>query len=161
MARTTGTRGWLPAMLMAVTMAMAWTTPAQAKPQFAAYEGPDSVQEGRGGTRMTRNGVDYWTTGAPPRRYQIIGIVTDNKCLGSRLCGDPIDRPAIADMVKANGGDAVIVLGKSNDARGMVGGASAYGGGNFATGYGWSAAISDHASSMLVIRYPPEGPRKP
>jgi hypothetical protein len=100
--------------------------------------------------------MDYWTTGAPPRRYQIIGVITDTKCLGIPVCGNPINRPAIAEAAKAGGGDAVIVLGKSNDVRGMVGGVSSYAGPNATEGFGWSAAVVEHGSTMLVIKYLPE-----
>jgi hypothetical protein len=146
-------RGWMMAILIAGT----WTTQAQAKPQFAAYEGQDSIQTGRGGTRVTRNGMDFWTTGAPSRRYRITGVITDKKCLGTKLCGDPINRPAIAEAAKAGGGDGVIVLGKSNDTRGMVGSASAYSGPHATDGFGWSSAVVDYAATMLVIKYLPEG----
>lgn len=138
-----------------------WTTPAQAKPQFAAYEGLDAIQQGRGGTRATRNGIDYWTTGAPPRRYQIIGVITDRKCMGISLCGNAINRPATAEAVRANHGDAVIVLGKSDDTRGMVGGASAYAGPNATEGFGWSSAVLERGATMLVIKYLPDEGRKP
>jgi hypothetical protein len=41
------------------------------------YEGPDAVQTGTGGAKITKNGVDFWTNGTPPRRYQIFGFLTD------------------------------------------------------------------------------------
>jgi hypothetical protein len=143
-----------------ILLAIIWAAPAQARPQFAAYEGRDAVQEGRGGTRATRNGMDYWTTGAPPRRYQIIGVITDTKCMGIRLCGDAINRPAIAEAARSGGGDAVIVLGKSNDTRGMVGGSASYAGPNATEGFGWSSAVIERGSTMLVIKYLGEEPRK-
>jgi hypothetical protein len=104
--------------------------------------------------------MDYWTTGAPPRRYQIIGVITDTKCMGIRLCGDAINRPAIAEAARSGGGDAVIVLGKSNDTRGMVGGSASYAGPNATEGFGWSSAVIERGSTMLVIKYLGEEPRK-
>jgi hypothetical protein len=149
--------GWM----LAILMAGAWPTQAGAKPQFSAYEGRDALQEGQGGTSITRNGVGYWTTGAPPRRYRIIGILTDTKCLGVKLCGDPVNRPATAETIKANGGEAAIVLGKSNDARGMVGGGAAYAGPRYTLGFGWSSAVVEHGTTMLIIKYLPDELRKP
>lgn len=150
-------QAWIPAILLAAI----WTSPAQAKAHFAAYEGHDAIQEGRGGTRATRNGMDYWTTGAPTRRYQIIGVITDGKCMGIKLCGDPINRPAIAQAARAGGGDAVIVLGKSNDVRGMVGGSASYAGPHATQGFGWSSAVLERGTTMLVIKYLGEDARKP
>lgn len=147
-------RAWMMAMVIAGT----WTAQAQARPHFAAYEGLDAIQQGRGGTRATRNGMDFWTTGAPPRRYQIIGVITDTKCLGTKLCGDPLKRLAIAEAAREGHGDAVIVLGKSDDTRGMVGGASAYAGPHATEGFGWSSAVIERGLTMLVIKYLPDRP---
>lgn len=147
--------------LLAVLIACAYSGQVQAKSHFAAYEGKDAVQEGRGGTRVTKNGIDYWTTGAPPRRYQIIGIITDKRCLGSKLCGSAEGSPAVAEAAKAVGGDAVIMMNEQNDVRGSVGGATASGGRNFASGFGWAAAVGDRVAQLLVVKYLPDEPAKP
>jgi hypothetical protein len=140
-------------------LAFALAGPAGAKPQYAAYEGTDSLQQGRGGTMVTHNGVDFWVTGAPPRRYQIIGVITDRKCLGLSLCGDPLKRPAVAQAARAGHGDAVILIGKSDDARGMVGSAASYPGPHYAAGFGWSSAVAEHGTTMLVVKYLDSAPR--
>jgi len=48
---------------------------AQAKIDFAAYEGPPQIIQGTGGTKITKNGIDYWTTGTPSRRYLGSGLI--------------------------------------------------------------------------------------
>lgn len=81
---------------------------AQAITEIAIYEGAPQFATGTGGTKVTRNGIDYWTTGTPPRRYQIIGEVTDKRDEKSDG-GHAIGSPSIARKVKKAGGDAVIM----------------------------------------------------
>lgn len=52
---------------------------AGAKITYSAYEGPASVKTGEGGTKITKNGIDYWTSGTPPRQYEVIGMVQDRR----------------------------------------------------------------------------------
>ncbi len=63
---------------------------------------------GTGGSKVSRNGIDYWTTGTPPRRYQVIGTVTDSR---NEMAdgGHAIGSPTIAKKVLNAGGNAVIV----------------------------------------------------
>ncbi|MCZ8018641.1 hypothetical protein [Novosphingobium sp.] len=42
---------------------------AGAKIEFSEYSGPELIERGEGGTKITKNGIDYWTSGKPPRRY--------------------------------------------------------------------------------------------
>ena len=79
---------------------------AQAKIDFSAYEGPPQVQVGTGGTRIVKNGIDYWTSGTPPRRYQVIGMVQDRRD-ETWDGGHAIGSPSIAAKVRKAGGDAV------------------------------------------------------
>jgi hypothetical protein len=37
------------------------------------------VREGGYGTRKVVDGVDIWTTGEPPRKYQVLGIQSENR----------------------------------------------------------------------------------
>jgi hypothetical protein len=41
---------------------------------FVSYEGKDAVREGQGGERKTVDGIDFWSNGAPPRKFKIIGL---------------------------------------------------------------------------------------
>lgn len=145
----------------AILLFLASIGQAEAKSHFVAYEGKDSVQEGRGGTKVAKNGIDYWTTGLPPHRYQILGIITDKRCIGSKLCGDPVGSPAIAEAAKAAGGNAVLFMSEVDKAMGSVGGASAYGNGHSASGFGWSAMVGDHVTTLVVVKYLPDGAVEP
>jgi hypothetical protein len=122
---------------------------AGAKIDFALYEGPPRIMQGDGGTKITKNGIDYWTTGTPPRRYQVIGFVQDKRdeLLDS---GHAIGSPNIAGKVKRAGGDAVVV--ESQDEVGKSGGVGAAG-----AFFGWFAAGgSKTITRMLVVKYLPD-----
>lgn len=115
---------------------------AGAKIQYSAYEGPESIATGTGGTKITKNGIDYWTSGTPPRRYQVIGLVTDKRD-EEWDGGKAIGSPRLAGKVKKAGGNAVIV--QSQTEGGATGGAGI--GGIFALGG------SKTMTTMLVVRY--------
>jgi uncharacterized protein YbaP (TraB family) len=86
-------------------LALAMGTPALAKTKisFAAYEGTGSnVITGKGGTKVSENGIDYWTTGDPPRPFHYLGAM---KVVGD----DPIGRKDVAKEAVKAGGDAVVL----------------------------------------------------
>lgn len=93
---------------LAVMAGLLMAGSAVAAPKFAAYEGSDAIVQGQGGTRITKDGVDFWTSGAPPHRYQILGVLTDQR--GSGLfSGDVVGSSGVVARVKELGGSAVIV----------------------------------------------------
>lgn len=104
------------AMGLALYQAIA-STPALAfggETRFEIYEGTAAIREGTGGTKVTRNGIDYWHYGQPPRKYRVIGLIfddrgTSHKLLNRAMDGNVIGSPDIARICKDNGGDAVVV----------------------------------------------------
>ena len=119
------------------------------KIDFAIYEGPPKVATGEGGTKITKNGIDYWTTGTPPRRYQIIGFVQDRRD-ESMDGGHAIGSPSISSKVKRAGGNAVIV--ESQEEVGKTGGF-----GSASPLFGFLAmGGSKSVTRMLVIKYLPD-----
>jgi hypothetical protein len=40
------------------------------------------VAQGQWGTRKVVDGVDIWTTGAPPRKYRVLGVINDTRGAG-------------------------------------------------------------------------------
>ena len=112
---------------------------AQAKIDFAAYEGPPRIEQGEGGTKITKNGIDYWTTGTPPRRYHEFW---DG--------GQAVGSPSIAKKVKAAGGNAVIM--QSQEEAGKSGGLAS---GNQFYAWGMSGG-SKTITRMLVVKYLPD-----
>lgn len=135
-------RAWtLGLVLLTATPAL-----ANAKIEFSAYEGAPVIETGQGGTKVTKNGIDYWTSGRPPRRYQVIGLVTDKRDEewdGGRAVGSP----SIARKVKQAGGDAVIL--QSQQESGSGGGYGAVG-----NQFGFLAmGGSKTVTAMLAVKY--------
>jgi len=132
-------------------LALGLSAPAlgQAKIDFAIYEGSPRILQGEGGTKITKSGIDYWTTGTPPRRYQVIAFVQDRRD-ETWDGGHAIGSPSIAAKVKKAGGDAVIV--ESQEEAGKSGG---YGAAN--PFFGWMASGgSKTVTRMLVVKYLPD-----
>lgn len=110
--------------------------------EFSQYEGPEKIETGQGGSRIQKNGIDYWTMGTPPRRYQVLGAISDRRD-EEWDGGHAIGSPRVARMVKTAGGDAVILLDQKD------GGAT--GGGGF--GGLFALGGSKTSTTMLVIKY--------
>ena len=122
------------------------SAPLSAKQTFASYEGETSVHTGTGGPRITANGIDYWTSGTPPRRYQLLGVFTDAR--KDRLFdGDVIGSRSVAKLNLAAGGSAVIVSDQSVKDAGLV---ASYG-----NGFAAAQAVNRTTTRLLVVRYLP------
>lgn len=133
-----------PAAIIGLSMFAATPALAGAQIEFSAYEGSPVIKTGQGGTKVTKNNFDYWTSGEPPRRYQVIGLITDKRDEewdGGRAVGSP----NVARKVKAAGGDAVIV--ETQEEAGKTGG----GGFNGFFAFGGSKTMT----RMLAIKYLP------
>lgn len=126
--------------------------PLSAKTRYEAYEARNSVIEGQGGSRTTKDGVDFWTTGDPPRRYQIIGIIRDNRGTGA-LHGNAIGSSGIAKKVREVGGDAVILLNQNSSVKGVWSQGQAFAYGNQAYGSGISIPIEERVTTFAVVKY--------
>jgi len=92
-------------------LALTMFAPAQvsAKQQFSLYEGPDAVRIGKGGARIDKNEIQYWTQGAPNRPFRVIGIFQDAR-KDRWWDGDAIGSKSIAKKVIEVGADAVVLL---------------------------------------------------
>ena len=128
------------------------TGQAEAKTRFESYEARNSVIDGQGGSRTTKDGVDFWTIGDPPRRYQVIGIIRDNRGTGL-VHGNAIGSSGIAKKVRSVGGDAVVLLNQNSSLKGIVtqGQATAYG--NQAYGSGVAIPIQERVTTFAVVKY--------
>jgi hypothetical protein len=89
---------------------------------FVSYEGKDAIQEGTGGEKKIVDGIDFWSNGAPPRKFKIIGFITDSR-LKSGLIGmirmSGLDS-SIAKEAKKAGGDAVILTTSEAVTKGFI-----------------------------------------
>jgi hypothetical protein len=141
---------------------------AIAGPEFLTYEGRNSVHDGQGGERKTVDGVDFWMRGDPPRRYQVIGSLTDvrhSTGLYGLIRMSSLESD-IAKAAKAAGGDAVILQGEGDEVIGTVGSSfgnanGSYGNGSYngnSSTVGISHTMENHDSRYLVVKYLPDPP---
>ena len=129
---------------------------------FTRFYGRDAVVEGRGGEMRQIEGVDYWTNGDPPRRYEVIGYIEDRRhatgLVGKiRLKSLP---EQVARMAKANGADAVVLVSADDQVVGFATNANVnvnpYG--NSAYGNQMTVPVAKRESRFAVVRYLPDKP---
>ena len=123
-----------------------------ASTQYTEFEG-GKVKEGSGGAKKVVDGVDIWTRGTPPRKYQIIGVVNDWS--SAAASGGVFKR--LAKQVKAKGGDAAITMGSQAVYQGSYttgnATASSYGNSAYASGYSNTYDTYSYDSEYAVIKY--------
>lgn len=114
-----------------------------ASTNYKAWEGKNTVFEGQGGTRNTINGIDFWENGDPPRKFQFMGIIEDDRPGGiipmARLKGD------VAREAKAQGADAVIIFSSGSQITGYIT--------SFGTSTASSVPLRRNNARFAVIKY--------
>jgi hypothetical protein len=121
---------------------------------YYTYSG-SGIYEGRGGASTNVDGVDIWLVGTPPRKFKIIGYVTDSRP------GGPIPMAMrdsdLAAAAKKNGGDAILLKADQADFLGTysTANATAVTNGNVTTafGSGLSVPIVRREGQYYVIKY--------
>jgi hypothetical protein len=108
--------------------------------EFYNYSGA-KVFTGTGGASRSIDGIDFWIEGTPAQKYEIIGVITDNR-RGSIL-QMALRNGAIASLAKAHGGNAVML---ADDDREVVGSIS--NGSSYTTG---QATITPYPSYVSVV----------
>jgi hypothetical protein len=113
------------------------------------------------------DGVDIWTTGEPTRKYQVLGIIRDERVQApfemQRYYHD------VAAKVKQAGGNGAIEAYSNSQVTAIVSGSStissgtvsAYSAGNTAFGHysgtsntvGWAAPQEHHSARFIVVKY--------
>lgn len=95
----------MKALILAIAITLAGCST-----KYSAYHGAKIV-EGKGGAVSQTDGIDFWDEGEPPRKYQVIGVISDSRPEGFAMAAR---RSQIAKLAKKHGGDAV---GKTMDHR--------------------------------------------
>lgn len=88
-------------------------------PAFAAAQLPQDVNAhivytGTGGTALAKDGIDFWSAGQTPRRYRVIGTITDRRGSG-RFSGNAVGSAGVAKQIRKLGGDGVLVMSQVPD----------------------------------------------
>jgi hypothetical protein len=109
--------------------------------QYFNYSGAKTCL-GTGGAARQIDGIDFWIEGSPARKFQIIGVITDDR-RGSRI-SMALRNGAIAKLAKQNGGDAVMLARDNSEVVGSISSASTSGyGTSFTTG---QATVTPYAN---------------
>jgi hypothetical protein len=159
-----------------IPIAFALSLIACASTDFQAIESQQPiVAQGSAGTRKVVDGMDIWTSGAPPRKYQVIGVIEDKR--GGGILPMSQYEHDIAAKVRKAGGDAAIVAGtasqpigyhtigaaNTNYSGGYTGNVNMYGSsgdvsGTYSgtantSGYASTYQLSMHYGKFFVIKY--------
>jgi hypothetical protein len=125
-----------------------------ASTEFQPFEGP-SIFEGRGGTKTVTDGIDFWENGEPPRKFKLLGIVSDQR--SNALIHTLSMKRDIARKAKEQNADAVILLSRESRFMGVVHNGTAmtqiYGNTAVTQSDGSSSAVMRNTAKYAIIRY--------
>jgi hypothetical protein len=128
--------------------------------QYSTYSG-SPVLVGHDGASRQVGGIDFWTVGAPPRPYQIVGYIEDSRPGGPVTMAGRLG--AVAAQARAAGADGIIITSDNKEFMGTFSTASVNGWSNGygfgANGFGMSAPIVRRNSTFLAIKYINSAPR--
>ena len=121
------------------------------------------IIEGNGGTMEIVDGIELWSSGEPPHRFEVLGYIEDNRRVSGlinqmRLKGLP---GKLAKIAKENGGDAVVLLDSSKETIGYYSQGNATANGNTAWGSSTSVPIEKRSSRYAVVKYLEDSPLDP
>jgi hypothetical protein len=160
--------------LTLVSLALSLVGCASTDFQAIESQGP-IVAQGVAGTRKVVDGVDIWTSGAPPRKYQVIGVIEDKR--GGGILPMSQYEHDIAAKVRKAGGDGAIVASTASQPIGYhtIGGANTNYSGDYSgnvnmygstgdisgtysgtantSGYATTYQLSMHYGKFFVIKY--------
>ena len=142
-------------MRLLVLLAIAILTGC-ASTQFRALETRSAnVFEGNGGTKEVVNGVDFWSTGEPPRKFKVLGLIDDER--SSAVVPMAMKKSDIAAKAKESGGDAVVELSSSSKITGIYSQSTAranvHGSNVAVSSTGYAVPVGKSTSRYAVIKY--------
>jgi hypothetical protein len=85
---------------------------------YRPYEGNATQYEGTGGTKVTADGVDFWSNGMPPRKFVLLGVVISE--IGAGYGDEYLIRSSVAAKVKQVGGHAAIEMNNNTSFAGVL-----------------------------------------
>lgn len=85
---------------------------------YAPYEARNTLFEGKGGSKIVHDGIDFWTDGDPPRRFRVLGTAIGE--VGDGLGAREAIWSAIASKAKEVGGNAAIEISTGSSHAGYV-----------------------------------------
>jgi hypothetical protein len=91
--------------------------------EFLPFEGKQTVYEGNGGTRRNIDGIDFWENGDPPKKYMLLGYITDRRHktgIWGAISMSNLETD-VAKVAKQAGADAVILVSSDTETTGSTG----------------------------------------
>jgi hypothetical protein len=142
-------------LLRVCALVIAVAVSACASTQFKSFEGRSNIVEGQGGTKVVVDGMDVWDNGDPPRRFQLLGIIEDERPGGilpmSQLRSDMVKK------AREVGGTALIQIRSESQIMGYQSTGSAtgtsFGNTTRISGTSNSIALRKNAAAFAVIKY--------
>jgi hypothetical protein len=107
-----------------------------------------TVMSGAGGEKTSLCGVDLWNAGLPPQKFEVIGLITDNRPCG--MLAMSLRQYQVATLAKRHGGNALILKFDQPGMRWRAPGNTPAG--NSGTDL-MTAPIYQEVSKYFVIRY--------
>jgi len=116
---------------------------------YYVYSG-SGIYDGKGGASKNINGVDIWLVGTPPRRFRIIGYITDSRPAPIPMARRDAD---LAAEAKKNGGDGILLKTDRTDFVGVysTGNATAFTNGNVTTAVGSGVSVPKGAAKASSL----------
>lgn len=105
-----------------VVILLSLHTPSFAQ-EFLPFEGKQTVYEGNGGTRRNVDGIDFWENGDPPRKFILLGYITDRRHrtgIWGAISMSNLESD-VAKVAKQAGADAVILVSSDTETTGSTG----------------------------------------
>lgn len=128
---------------------------ACAHTEYKEFDGGSAFLEGKGGTKVVVDGMEFWDNGDPPRRYKVIGIIEDERPGG--LVPMASLRSDMVSKAKAAGGDAVVQLSSDSQISGFINNGMTMGqyqrGAMTSMSTGFSAPMRKNVGKFAVVKY--------
>lgn len=121
--------------------------------QYQPAGGKPQVAQGKGGLLRVQDGMEVWDADGPPRRYEVIGRIDDERTRGA------LPRPqwgsAVVKLAREAGGSALIELRRDAQGAGykLLGTGAATENQGPALGQAPAVPLTRQAAAYLVIRY--------
>ena len=131
----------------AAILAIAAIPGASARGRFIPYDGGSARHTGTGGTSVARDGVEFWTSGTPARRFEILGTLIDTRSSGVASTAS-VGSASLARQARSLGGNGLILASQRERRDGSVGGWS---GGDTISWRG--SMVASTTTTFVVVRY--------
>jgi len=121
--------------------------------QYQPTTGKAQVAQGKGGLLRMQDGMEVWDADGPPRRYEVVGRIDDERT------GGAMPRPQwgsnVVKLAREAGGNALIELRRDAQGAGykVLGTGAATENQGPALGQAPAVPLTRQATSYLVIRY--------